>query len=155
MSAVTTAIDHLWLSPMNRLLADSPACDEYVYDGAGYSIILPAELDIDSELPLVVLGSGATLRFKNVSIFNSQSLPACLSMRPGAKMLMQISDGVELFPHAPTHLKDPNADLEAVNEAREKQKNESQPAGMFASPAPKPPQQSAHLQVCMPPFLST
>lgn len=138
---VTTATDHLWLSPMNRMLADSPVCDEYIYDGAGFSIILPTELDISSELPLLVLGSGIKLRFKNVTIYNSSSLSACLSMKPGSQLLVNLSDGVQLCGFAPTHLADPLAALERVTE--------SQSPYVFASPsAPQkpPPQQSAHLQ---------
>lgn len=139
---LTTATDHLWLSPMNRLLADYPLCDEYVYDGAGFSIVLPTDLDISSELPLLVMGSGITLRFKNVAIYNAQSLSACLSMRPGAKLLVQASDDVQLFSYAPTQLQDPLAALERVTE--------NQSYGVFTTPAQKMPQQAAHLQVCFP-----
>ena len=143
---MTTATDHLWLSPMNRMLADSPVCNEYIYDGAGFSIILPTELDISSELPLLVMGSGVTLRFKNVTIYNSNSLSACLSMKPGSRLLVKVSDGVQLLSCAPTHLQDPLAALERVTE--------SQSPYVFASataPQKPLPQQSAHLQARFPP----
>lgn len=128
---------------MNRLLADCPACEEYVYDGAGYSIILPAEIDISNELPLIVMGTGTTLRLKNVSIFNAQSLSSCVSMKPGSKLLVQISDAVQLFKHSPMHLKDPMAALERVTEQRAtEQRNSAQTTA-----------QSAHLQVREPAHL--
>ena len=38
---VTAAEGDLFLSPQCRLLADAPACDDYIYDGAGHCIVLP------------------------------------------------------------------------------------------------------------------
>jgi hypothetical protein len=60
-------------------------------------------------------------------------------MRPGAKLLVQESDGVQLLSHAPTQLQDPLAALERVVE--------NQSYNVFVAPSQKMPQQAAHLQV--------
>jgi hypothetical protein len=41
---VTTAEGDLFLSPQCRVLADAPACDDYVYDGAGHRLVLPDDI---------------------------------------------------------------------------------------------------------------
>lgn len=132
------ASDHLWLSPSNRLLVDNSSRSFYVYDGAGHSIILPPSLDPTNELPLIAIGNDITLQFKNVNIYNSQSLPACLSMSPGASMMARDQDEVMMLDFAPVDMQDPMATLERAA---------GQVQGVFASSSTKSPQSAEHLQV--------
>eukprot|EP00892_Ulva_mutabilis_P007576 jgi/Ulvmu1/5190/UM021_0207.1 len=134
--AVLVAEDHLWLSPTNRLLADDISHSIYVYDGAGHSIILPPNLDPTNELPLIAIGSDVTLQFKNVNIYNSQSLPACLSLSPGASMMAREEDEVMMLDFAPVDMQDPMPER-AVGQVQ----------GICTSAATKSPQSAEHLQI--------
>lgn len=136
--AVFVATDNLWLSPSNRLLADDSSHSFYEYDGAGHSIILPPELDPTNELPLIAIGNDITLRFKNVNIYNSQSLPACMSLSPGARMIAREEDDTMLLDFAPVDMQDPIAMLGRAAEHVQ---------GVFAASSAKPPQTAEHLQV--------
>lgn len=136
--AVLVAADHLWLSPSNRLLADDSSHSLYVYDGAGHSIILPPSLDPTNELPLIAIGNDITLQFKNVNIYNSHSLPACLSLSPGARMMAQEEDEVMLLDFAPVDMQDPMAILERAA---------CQVQGVLSTSSAKLPQSAEHLQV--------
>lgn len=136
--AVFVAEDHLWLSPSNRLLADDPCRSLYVYDGAGRSIILPPDLDPTNQLPLIAVGNDTTLHLKNVNIYNSQCLPACLCLAPGAQMIAREEDDVMHLNFAPIDMQDPMAALERVA---------GQVPGVLSGSPSRPPQSSEHLQV--------
>lgn len=136
--AVFLATDNLWLSPSNRLLADDSNHSFYVYDGAGHSIILPPDLDPTNELPLIAIGNDITLHFKNVNIYNSQSLPACMTLSPGARMIAREEDDTMLLDFAPVDMQDPMAILDHAAE---------QVHGVFVASSAKPPQTAEHLQV--------
>lgn len=91
------ATDDAWLSPASRLCADSPGVVYCEYDGTGlHSLVLPSRDHLDELLPLILIGSGCTLRLKNLTLVNADSLAACLQLAPGAKLLAQPSDGVKL-----------------------------------------------------------
>lgn len=132
------ATDHMWLSPSNRLLADDSSRSFYVYDGAGHSVILPPDLDPTNELPLIAIGNDITLQFKNVNIYNSYSLPACMFMSPGARLIAREEDNVMLLEFAPVDMQDPMAVLGRATE---------QLQDVFPVSSAKSPQSAEHLQV--------
>lgn len=89
------APDHLWLSPEYRIIADAPHLQgEAVYDGAGHALVLPESVPAIEHVPLIVVGRGKTLRFKNVRIVNKQSLAGVLLLGPGARLIADDKDGV-------------------------------------------------------------
>ncbi|KAL4527774.1 hypothetical protein Ndes2437A_g02912 [Nannochloris sp. 'desiccata'] len=91
------ATDDAWLSPASRLCADSPGVLYCEYDGTGiHSLVLPSRDHLDELLPLILIGPGCTLRLKNLTLVNADSLAACLQLAPGARLLAQPSDGVKL-----------------------------------------------------------
>lgn len=47
------------------------------------SIILPEKGHLDGPLPLILIGSGRTLRLRNVRLLNAASLALCLQLAPG------------------------------------------------------------------------
>jgi len=91
------ATEDAWLSPASRLCADSPGVSYCEYDGTGvHSVVLPSRDHLDELLPLILIGPGCTLRLKNLTLVNADSLAACLQLAPGARLLAQPSDGVKL-----------------------------------------------------------
>ncbi len=91
------ASDDAWLSPASRLCADSPGVSYCEYDGTGvHSLVLPSRDHLDELLPLILIGPECTLRLKNLTLVNADSLAACLQLAPGARLLAQPSDGVKL-----------------------------------------------------------
>ena len=105
----TTAGDHIWLSPQNRLLADAPNISHFTLDLADRCLVLPPGLSASSSIPLIVLGADCTLRITNGTIYNAESMAACLSLGPGANFLAEESDAVQWQDGAPEHLDDPAA----------------------------------------------
>lgn len=136
--AVTTAEDHLWLSPETRLLADHPTVACYELDLCGHCLVLPPDLPKSSSMPLIVIGADCTLRVRNARVYNADSLPACLSLAPGARLLLDEADGVELLDVSPVHLGDPVASIQRTVERLH---------GTFSAPAAAPKPQSSHFQV--------
>ncbi|CAG9462799.1 unnamed protein product [Pedinophyceae sp. YPF-701] len=115
LSADATAAGDLVLSPFARLITDPavPGPAEIVYDGAGTRIVLPSQTSLaatataiagqQSTQPqrtgaeaAIVISAGHVLRLKNVTVVNAPALPALLSLAPGARLLMEPADGVEL-----------------------------------------------------------
>jgi hypothetical protein len=137
---VTTAADHIWLSPSNRLLADSPLLTSYTLDLDHHSLVLPPDLIETANMPLIVLGADCTLRVTNGAIYNAGSLAACLAMGPGAHFFAEESDGVDLHEDGPLHLSDPVAAMEAT---QAKVHGSFAVSSVVASRAP-----STHFQVC-------
>ena len=74
----------LFLCPTVRLLADRPGVSTFAYDGSGHRLVLPDRGHLDEPLPLLIVGAGATLRLRNVTIVNSASLALCLQLGAGA-----------------------------------------------------------------------
>ncbi|KAL6781279.1 hypothetical protein ACKKBG_A10495 [Auxenochlorella protothecoides x Auxenochlorella symbiontica] len=93
----------LWLSPCARLLADRPGATEFEYDGGGHALILPPPSSLDEPLPLVLVGTGCTLRLRNLRLLHADSLALCLRLAPGARLLAEPRDGVELVEGAAAH----------------------------------------------------
>ena len=91
------APDHLWLSPEYRIIADAPGVEEFVYDGRGHALVLPAALPAMEHVPLIVVGRGKVLRLRNVRVGNRGALAACLSLGPGARLVAEEGDGVKML----------------------------------------------------------
>ena len=106
---VTTLRDHLWLSAEHRLLADSPACTQATLDLSGHSLVLPPDLTLNTPMPLVVVGAGTTLRIRNGTVYNADSLSACVSLAPSATLDLAEAS-VDLQPGPPEHMWDPLGD---------------------------------------------
>lgn len=65
--------DVVHLSPSRQLVADCSSIDEYTYDGCGKTISLSEEtngkeLHWEGPLPIIIIGCGKRLRFRNVKI---------------------------------------------------------------------------------------
>jgi hypothetical protein len=78
------AAGDMWLSPASRLLADAPDQADFVYDGGGHRLVLPAGLAESEALPLILIGAGKSMLLRNVRIVNAASLGACLQLGAGA-----------------------------------------------------------------------
>ncbi len=91
------ASDHLWLSPEFRVLADAPGVQEFVYDGQGHALVLPRGLAPTERMPLLLVGTGKTLRLRNVRVANKGALAAVLSLGAGARLVAEERDGVVMY----------------------------------------------------------
>lgn len=64
--------EELALSPRRQLVADRPGVAEYVYDGKGGTLVLKDQLGevlhTPPATPLIIIGPGKNLRFRNVTI---------------------------------------------------------------------------------------
>ena len=78
-----TAQGDVFLSPLCRLLADTPGPAERVLDGNGHKLVLPTGIDAQERLPLILVGAGTTLQLRNITIVHSSSLAACLHLGAG------------------------------------------------------------------------
>ena len=63
----------------------------------GHRIILPEGINIAEPLPLIVIGAGKQLVLKNVLIVHADSLPACLQLGPGARLVAESKDKVTMI----------------------------------------------------------
>ena len=81
------ATQDMWLSPQSRLLADSPEGTDYVYNGQGHRLILPAGLNEGETLPLIMIGVGKSLQLKDVKLIHAASLPACIQLGSGMPLV--------------------------------------------------------------------
>lgn len=66
---------------MVRILADAPGIQNFEFDGSGFHLILPEDMTPLDALPLILVGNGKTLRFKNVTIVHSASLSSVVQLR--------------------------------------------------------------------------
>lgn len=89
------ADSHIWLSPEYRIIADAPDVKHFVYDGNNNAIILPS-LPPTDHVPLIVVGRDKTMQLKNVRVATRSALAACLLLGPGARLLAEESDGVQI-----------------------------------------------------------
>eukprot|EP00210_Caulerpa_lentillifera_P006209 g5933.t1 len=85
----------LFLSPEVRLLADRPGVDTFVYDGAGHKLILPHNMDPLDAIPLILVGVGKTLHFKNLTIVPAASLSSIIQLKAGSRILADEEDNVQ------------------------------------------------------------
>eukprot|EP00897_Mesotaenium_endlicherianum_P008373 jgi/Mesen1/7564/ME000392S06833 len=90
-----------WLAPQRQLLADSVEHDEYVYNGCGRALCLLEEragagVCAAPSAPLVCVGNGKHLRFKNVRIVNGLHLDECVQLGTGSSYTASEEDGVVL-----------------------------------------------------------
>ncbi len=67
-----------------------------MYDGQGHALALPRAVPATERVPLVVVGRGKTLRLKNVWVANAGSLAGVLALGPGARLVAEADDGVEM-----------------------------------------------------------
>lgn len=65
------------------MLADLPGQREFVLNGNGHRLVLPSSIGPNEVLPLILIGSGATLTLTNVQIVNSSSLGSIVQLQPG------------------------------------------------------------------------
>ena len=79
-----TAQGDIFLSPLCRILADTPGPAERVLDGNGHKLVLPTGIDAQERLPLILVGAGTTLQLRNITIVHSPALAACLHLGAGA-----------------------------------------------------------------------
>jgi len=70
--------------------------DEFVYDGQGHAIALPRTVPATERVPLIVIGRGKALRLRNVRVANAEALAGCLALGPGARLIAEEGDGVEM-----------------------------------------------------------
>lgn len=73
----------IYLSPQVRLLADAPNIDCFEFNGAGFRLVLPEDMTPLDAVPLILVGNGKTLTFKNVTIVHAASLGAVLQLKAG------------------------------------------------------------------------
>jgi len=93
---LTRSKEDLWLSPDCRLLADGEAADDYVLDGCGMRLVLPPGITQSEPLPLIIVGSGKSLRLCNFQVINPDSLAGALFLKPGAQLVAAEHDGVTM-----------------------------------------------------------
>ena len=62
----------------------------------GHRIVLPEGINIAEPLPLIVIGAGKQLVLKNTIIVHADSLPACLQLGPGARLVAESKDKVTM-----------------------------------------------------------
>ena len=84
----------LHLSPSRRLLADGPGVRRARVDGCGHAIVLPPGVPPGDALPLILVGAGAVLEIANAALFGAESLPACLRLGPGGRLVADAAAGV-------------------------------------------------------------
>eukprot|EP00850_Spirogloea_muscicola_P018627 SM000173S02996 [mRNA] locus=s173:28246:52241:- [translate_table: standard] len=97
-----------WLSPDRQLVADAPDVDSYEYDGQGDTLQLLEHSDgpvLSSapSSPLIVVGHGKTLRFRNIRILGGAHLWASVKLGSNSRYMALREDNVELLESASTH----------------------------------------------------
>jgi hypothetical protein len=60
----------------------------------GHRLIFPEGIAAAEQLPLLVVGTGKTLKLCNVTIVHAESLAACLQLAPGARLVADSEDNV-------------------------------------------------------------
>lgn len=101
------ATGDIYLSPTVRLLADGDCGEQPVnfeFDGRGYNLVLPPPSALGELLPLILIGTHGTLRLRNVTIVNAESLPDVLQLATGSQLLTQEEDGVRMERGMPAEL---------------------------------------------------
>jgi hypothetical protein len=100
------ATGDVYLSPTVRLLADGSRCEQrcFEFDGDGHNLILPPPSALGELLPLILIGTDRTLRLRNVTVFNSESLADVLQLAAGAQLIAQEEDGVRMEEGMPSEI---------------------------------------------------
>lgn len=94
--------DHLvHLSPTRQLVVDAFGIDEFTYDGCGGTICLSDELDLKDvsspkTRPIIIIGRGKKLRFKNVKIENAALLRKYTYLSNDSCYFASAEDGVDI-----------------------------------------------------------
>lgn len=81
----------IYLSPQVRLLADAPGINAFLFDGSGFKLILPEGMTPLDAVPLILVGSGKTLTFKNVTVVHASSLSAVIQLKAGGIYLSVVA----------------------------------------------------------------
>jgi vacuolar protein sorting-associated protein 13A/C len=89
-----------FLSPLGPLIAEDEKFDNFVYDGNGGTLYLKDRnggiLSSPSIEPIIYVGSGKRLQFRNVVFKNGQVLDSCISLGACSSYSVSREDGVEL-----------------------------------------------------------
>ncbi|XP_024384462.1 uncharacterized protein [Physcomitrium patens] len=91
--------DTIVLSSERQLIAEAYDVDEFIYDGCGNTLLLDVKDDENGPAfmePLIVIGSGKNLRFKNVRIENGFWLSECVHLSADSSYTASLDDGVIL-----------------------------------------------------------
>ncbi|XP_077244890.1 pleckstrin homology (PH) domain-containing protein [Tasmannia lanceolata] len=87
------------LSPQRPLIADDERFDHFIYDGKGGNLYLQdrqgINLSCPSAEPIIYVGSGKRLQFKNVLIKNGEYLDSCILL--GADSSYSVSEDDHVF----------------------------------------------------------
>eukprot|EP01018_Ginkgo_biloba_P025446 Gb_15429 [translate_table: standard] len=91
--------DMVFLSPDRQLIADAYHVEEFTYDGCGNTICLIEPDDIRQNScagfqPLIIVGYGKKLHFKNVRIKNGFRLGECIYLSSDSSYCASVEDGV-------------------------------------------------------------
>ncbi|WOL14400.1 hypothetical protein Cni_G23180 [Canna indica] len=87
------------LSPRRQLIVDGCASSEFIYDGGGGTLSLNEEFDMKGQSytgPIVIIGRGKRLRFRNVKIENGALLRKCTYLSNGSSYSVSADDNVEI-----------------------------------------------------------
>ncbi|EOA17894.1 hypothetical protein CARUB_v10006303mg [Capsella rubella] len=89
-----------FLSPLGPLIVEDEKFDNFVYDGNGGTLYLKDRnggiLSSRSTEPIIYVGSGKRLQFRNVVFKNGQVLDSCISLGACSSYSVSREDGVEL-----------------------------------------------------------
>ncbi|KAL1194607.1 hypothetical protein V5N11_031431 [Cardamine amara subsp. amara] len=90
----------VFLSPLGPLIVEDEKFDNFVYDGNGGTLYLKDRNggihSSPSTEPIIYVGSGKRLQFRNVVFKNGQVLDSCISLGAGSSYSISREDGVEL-----------------------------------------------------------
>ncbi|GJP32210.1 hypothetical protein CLOM_g16806, partial [Closterium sp. NIES-68] len=95
------AFSVLKISSQNPLVADAPGVTRFTFDGNEGSIeLLSAGITEGNaaEAPLIIIGPGKHLHFKNVRIYGAVCLPLVVKLGAGSSYSVDEADGVRLLP---------------------------------------------------------
>ncbi|KAJ8645273.1 hypothetical protein MRB53_007021 [Persea americana] len=93
--------DLVHLSPTRQLIVDAFDIDEFIYDGCGGSICFSEEVDLkdvssSKTQPIIIIGRGKKLRFKNIKIENAAVLRKRTYLSNDSSYSISPEDGVEI-----------------------------------------------------------
>ncbi|CAI5463253.1 unnamed protein product, partial [Closterium sp. Yama58-4] len=86
------------------LVADAPEVSAFTFDGNGGSIELVCAERSEAtaaEAPLIIVGPGKHLRFKNVHIYGAEWFASVIKLGAGSSYSVDEADGVRLLPMRP------------------------------------------------------
>lgn len=116
------------LSANQQLIVDAPDIIEFTYDGGGNILFLDTPDDQAPQRPrthpVIVVGPGKKLSFKNVRIKNGIRLRDCLQLQSGSSYSILAEDGVVLDGvTGDTNAFEPEPTLEGINPSINTSKN--------------------------------